>query len=117
MKTSLITVAAFSLALAFAQEQAQPQHIGGNVMQYNLASRVTPVYPPLAKQQGIEGTVKFEATIDKDGHVADLKVLSGPPLLIQSAVDAVKQWVYKQTLLNGEPIAVLTTIDVNYTLQ
>jgi periplasmic protein TonB len=114
MKTTLITAVAFSLALAFAQDQAQ--HIGGIVMQSQLASTVTPVYPALAKQQGVEGTVRFDATIDKGGHVADLKVLSGPPLLVQSAMDAVKQWVYKPTYLNGEPISVLTTIDVNFSL-
>jgi protein TonB len=116
MKTSLITVVAFSLALAFAQDNAKPQRIGGNVMQSKIASRVTPAYPALAKQQGVEGTVRFEATIDKDGHVSALSVVSGPPLLIQSAVDAVKQWVYDPTLLNGEPVSVVTTIDVNYTL-
>jgi len=116
MKTKLITVLAFSLALAFAQDNAKPQRIGGNVMQSQLASKVTPVYPPLAKQQGIEGTVRLEATIDKDGHVASLSVVSGPPLLIQSAVDAVKQWTYNPTHLNGEPVSVLTTVDVNFTL-
>jgi protein TonB len=112
----LIALAVLSLALAFAQDNAKPQRIGGNVMQEHLASKVTPVYPALAKQQGVEGTVRLEATIDKDGHVAALSVVSGPPLLIQSAVDAVNQWVYKQTLLNGEPVSVVTTVDVNYTL-
>jgi len=60
--------------------------------------------------------VRFEAVIGPDGHVLNLQVVSGPPLLISSAVDAVKQWVYKPTLLNGQPVTVITTVDVNYTL-
>ena len=65
----------------------------------------------------VQGTVKFEAKISKEGTIEDLKVVSGPPLLIQAALDAVKQWLYKPTLLNGEPVEVLTTIDVNFTLS
>ena len=61
--------------------------------------------------------VKFEAKIAKDGTIQDLKLVSGPPLLVQSAMQAVQQWVYKPTLLNGEPVEVLTTIDVNFTLS
>ncbi len=113
----LIILAVVSLALAFAQEQDKPRYIGGDVMKGHLASTVRPVYPPEAKRDWIQGTVKFDATIDKDGHVAELKLISGPPALVQSAMDAVKQWIYKPTLLNGEPIAVLTTIDVTYTME
>ncbi len=61
--------------------------------------------------------MKFEATIAKDGTIQDLKVVSGPPLLIPAAMEAVKQWRYKPTLLNDEPVEVLTTIDVNFTLS
>jgi protein TonB len=111
----LIALAVFSLALAFAQDN--PQRIGGNVMQSSLVSSVRPVYPAEAKQNRIQGTVRFQATIDKDGHVAALSVVSGPPALVQSAMDAVKQWIYKPTYLNGEPVTVLTTIDVNYSLE
>ena len=75
------------------------------------------MYPPLAKAARVQGTVKFEAKISKEGTIEDLKVVSGPPLLIQAALDAVKQWLYKPTLLNGEPVEVLTTIDVNFTLS
>jgi protein TonB len=94
-----------------------PQRIGGNVQAANLINAVKPVYPPLAKMARQQGTVKFEATISKDGTIEDLKVVSGPPLLIPAAMEAVKQWKYKPTLLNGDPVEVLTTIDVNFSLS
>jgi protein TonB len=75
------------------------------------------VYPPLAKAARVQGTVKFEATIGKDGTIQNLHLISGPPLLVQAAQQAVAQWQYKPTLLNGEPVEVLTTIDVNFTLS
>jgi protein TonB len=95
----------------------KPIRVGGNVSQANLIKQARPVYPPLAKAARVQGTVKFEAKISKEGTIEDLKVVSGPPLLIQAALDAVKQWLYKPTLLNGEPVEVLTTIDVNFTLS
>jgi TonB family protein len=90
--------------------------IGGNVQQSKLVSQPRPVYPPLAKQARIQGVVHLAALIGKEGNVLDLAVISGHPLLAASALDAVRQWVYKTTLLNGEPVEVLTQIDVNYTL-
>jgi len=105
-----------TLALAVVSAQDTPIRIGGNVQAANLVSQVTPVYPPEAKENRIQGTVKLEITIDKEGHVGPMSVVSGPPELIHSATDAVSQWVYKPTLLNGEPVSVLTTVDVNYTL-
>jgi TonB family protein len=91
--------------------------VGGNVQAMNLINKVAPVYPPLAKQARVQGTVRFTAYIGKDGHVENLEVVSGHPLLIVSALEAVKQWVYKPTLLNGEPVDVVTQIDVNFTLS
>jgi TonB family protein len=91
--------------------------VGGNVQQANLITQIRPVYPPEAKAARVQGRVRFEATIGPDGHVQNLKVLSGPPLLVDSALEAVKQWVYKPTLLNGQPVTVLTVVDVNYTLS
>ncbi len=76
-----------------------------------------PVYPPLAKAARVQGTVKFEAKIAKDGTIQNLHLISGPPLLVQAAMQAVQQWQYKPTLLNGEPVEVITTIDVNFTLS
>jgi TonB family protein len=91
--------------------------IGGDVQQAKLISQPKPVYPPLAKQARISGVVHLAAVINKDGNVIDLAVISGHPLLIPSAIDAVKQWVYQKTLLNGEPVEVSTQIDINYTLS
>jgi protein TonB len=98
---------------------ATPQRIrvGGNVQVASLISQPHPIYPPLAKQARISGTVTLNAVIGKDGHIMNLSVAKGHPLLIQSALDAVKNWVYKPTLLNGEPVEVATTIDVNFTLS
>ncbi len=95
-----------------------PQRIrvGGQVEQAKLIYKPSPEYPPLAKMARIQGTVRLEAIISKDGTIQDLKVLSGHPLLVKSALDAVKQWRYQPTLLNGEPVEVITEIDVNFTL-
>jgi protein TonB len=95
-----------------------PQRIrvGGQVEAAKLIYKPTPEYPPLAKMARIQGTVRLEAIISKDGTIQDLKVLNGHPLLVKSALDAVKQWRYQPTLLNGEPVEVVTEIDVNFTL-
>jgi TonB family protein len=95
-----------------------PQRIrvGGNVQEVNLISKVSPVYPPLAKQARIQGVVHLTAIIGRDGAVQNLEVISGHPLLVPPAIDAVKQWIYKPTLLNGNPVEVITQIDVNFTL-
>ena len=98
---------------------ATPQRIrvGGNVQAANLIRRVQPVYPALAKQARIQGTVRFTAIIGKDGTIQNLQMVSGHPLLIEAARSAVSQWQYKPTLLNGEPVEVVTQIDVNFTLS
>jgi protein TonB len=97
---------------------ATPQRIrvGGNVQAARLRRQPKPVFPPLARQARIQGTVRFTAIIGKDGTIQNLQLISGHPLLVQSAQDAVKQWVYEPTLLNGEPVEVVTQIDVNFTL-
>ena len=98
---------------------ATPQRIrrGGNVQAANLIKKITPPYPPLAKQARIQGTVRFAAIIGMDGTIQNLQLVSGHPLLVPSATEAVKQWVYRPTLLNGEPVEVITQIDVNFTLS
>jgi protein TonB len=104
----------------FASQTPAPPgsiRVGAAVQAANILTKVTPAYPPLAKQARVQGVVQFEALIGKDGSIENLKVVSGPPLLIQSAMEAVQQWKYKPTLLNGQPVQVLTTIDVNYTLS
>jgi TonB family protein len=91
--------------------------VGGNVQAAKLRSQPRPVYPPDAKQARIQGVVHLMAIIAADGTVKKLEVLSGHPLLVPSALEAVKQWVYETTYLNGEPVEVQTQIDVNYTLS
>jgi protein TonB len=90
--------------------------VGGNVQAAHLVNRVQPTYPPLARQTRISGTVKLHAIIGKDGTVQQLQVVSGHPLLVQSALDAVRQWRYQPTLLNGDPVEVDTEIDVIFSL-
>ena len=90
--------------------------VGGNVQAASIVRQVMPIYPPIAKTAHISGTVMLHAIIGKDGSVQDLTYMSGPPLLMKSALDAVKQWRYKPTLLNGEPVEVDTTISVVFTL-
>jgi periplasmic protein TonB len=91
--------------------------VGGNVAAMNLVHKVTPAYPPEAKEARIQGVVSFAVTIAKDGTVQDMQLISGHSLLVPSAEAAVAQWQYKPTLLNGNPIEVLTQVDVNFTLS
>ncbi len=101
------------------QKPATPQRIrvGGNVQQAKLIRQPKPIYPPLAKQARISGVVRLNAIIGKDGTIQNLTVASGHPLLVPAAMEAVKQWVYQPTLLNGEAVEVVTQIDVNFTLS
>lgn len=97
--------------------EVQRIRVGGNVQAAKLMNKPQPVYPPLAKQARISGTVRLSALIGKDGRIQNLTVVTGHPLLVQAALDAVRQWVYQPTLLNGEPVEVATEIDVNFTLN
>jgi periplasmic protein TonB len=90
--------------------------VGGQVESAKLIFQPKPEYPPLAKMARIQGTVRLEAVISKDGTIQDLKTVSGHPLLVKAALDAVQRWRYQPTLLNGEPVEVVTEIDVNFTL-
>jgi periplasmic protein TonB len=105
-------------ALPPPPKAAAPARIkqGGNVTAASILSQTRPVYPALARQARIQGSVVLHAIIDKDGKVAQLEVVSGHPLLVQAALDAVKQWRYKPTLLNGDPVEVDTTITVTFTM-
>jgi protein TonB len=95
---------------------AAPVKVGGKVQEARLMRRVIPAYPALARQARVSGTVQLLGVIAKDGTVQKLQVLSGHPLLIDAAVSAVRQWVYRPTLLNGEPVEVICPIDVHFTL-
>ena len=90
--------------------------VGGNVQAAALVNKVTPQYPPIAKTAHVAGTVILHAIIAKDGSIQELQYMSGPPLLMKSAMDAVKEWRYKPTMLNGEPVEVDTTISVVFSL-
>lgn len=90
--------------------------VGGTVQAANLIRQVKPVYPQLARQARISGAVRFTAVISRDGTIQNLQLISGHPLLVAAAQEAVKQWLYKPTLLNGEPVEVVTQIDVNFVL-
>jgi protein TonB len=93
-----------------------PVRVGGNVIAANLVRQVTPVYPPIAKTAHISGTVVLHAIISKDGTIEQLEYISGPALLIKNAMDAVRQWRYRPTMLNGEPVEVDTTVSVVFSL-
>ena len=97
---------------------AAPQkvRISGGVMQGRLVNQVKPQYPMIAKQARITGTVVLQATISKNGTIENLRVVSGHPMLIQAAMDAVRQWRYNPYQLNGEPVEVETTVNVNFTM-
>jgi protein TonB len=97
---------------------ATPQRVrvSAGVTSGLLVRKVNPVYPPLARQARISGTVVLRAVISKDGSIENLSLVSGHPMLAPAAIDAVKQWKYKPYLLNGEPVEVDTEIQVNFTL-
>ena len=90
--------------------------ISAGVAQGFLIHKTQPVYPPEAKDAGIQGRVELKAVIAKDGMISELKVVSGPKELQQAALDSVKQWAYRPYLLNDEPVEVVTTINVIFTL-
>jgi periplasmic protein TonB len=90
--------------------------VSSGVVSGLLIHKVQPSYPPLAKQARISGSVILQAVIGKDGSIQGLKAVSGHPMLIPSALDAVRQWKYKPYILNGEPVEVDTQVTVNFTL-
>ena len=90
--------------------------VSSGVMAGNLLVKTLPQYPAIPKATHIQGTVVLQATISKIGSIQNLRVISGPPLLQQAALDAVRSWRYKPYLLNGEPVEVETTINVVFNL-
>lgn len=104
-------------ATARPAETARQVVVGGAVQAAKLIFAPKPVYPPLAKQARISGNVHLSAVITTDGRIGRLQVVSGHPLLVPAALEAVKQWTYQSTKLNGEPVEVLTEIDVNFVLN
>jgi len=91
-----------------------PIRVGGNVQAARVVSRVMPVYPAEASEQRLGGTVQLEATVTKEGTIRSLKALNGHPLLAEAAMDAVRQWRYRPTRLNGVPVEVITSISITF---
>jgi protein TonB len=100
-----------------APAPVQAVRVGGQIKEPKKLKNVSPVYPDIAKQARVQGVVILECTISPQGKVTDVKVLRGIPLLDQAATDAVKQWVYTPTLLNGVPVPVIMTVTVNFKLS
>jgi protein TonB len=94
-----------------------PVRVGGRVKEPKLLRRVEPAYPPLAMQTRVQGTVIVDAVIDEHGDVTEVKVVSGPPLLIQAALDAVRRWKYEPTYLNEQPVPVQLNVTVAFRLS
>jgi protein TonB len=91
--------------------------VGGAIKSPSRIKNVNPTYPPIAQSARVQGVVIIEATIGVNGKVTDAKVLRSIPLLDSAALDAVKQWEYTPTTLNGQPVPVIMTVTVNFTLQ
>jgi TonB family protein len=101
-------------AAARAKARMAPLRIGGKIHAPNKIKDVKPVYPAIAQSARVAGVVTIEATIGPDGKVIDAKVVRSIPLLDQAALDAVRQWEYTPTLLNGVPVPVLVTVTINF---
>jgi protein TonB len=94
-----------------------PRQVGEAVQAAKLIRKIVPAYPLLAKQARVSGTVRLTGVIAKDGSIEQLQVVSGNPLLVPAALAAVKQWLYRPTFLNGQPVEVIAPIDVIFTLS
>jgi protein TonB len=105
-----------SVAVEFKLTAPQPIRVGGEIKPPTQTKRVTPPYPTEAQAAGVQGIVIMEATIGADGKVTDVRVLRSIPLLDQAAMDAVRQFEYTPTVINGVAVPVLMTVTVNFAL-
>lgn len=96
---------------------SKPITVTSEIQSAKLIRKVVPVYPRLAISGRISGTVRLIGTVGKDGNVQQIQVVSGPPLLVQAALDAVRQWIYSPTILNNKPMEVIAPISVTFTLS
>ncbi len=108
---------ALKLANKEPSAPAAPLAVGGDVKQAKLISSVPPVYPALAKNQHVSGNVTVDALIDANGRVTSMKVVSGPSLLHQAAMDALKQWKYQPAMLDGKAVPMHLSITIRFNLQ
>lgn len=105
-----------SAPVAVPKVAVQRIRVSQGVSQGNLINQVKPTYPAIAKNARISGSVVLQAVISKQGNIENLRVVNGHPMLVPSAMEAVRQWRYKPYYLNGEPVEVETTVTVNFTL-
>jgi protein TonB len=107
----------------FAESSGQPEApaapvpVGGDVRPARLISPVSPAYPALAKAQHVAGDVRIDALIDANGRVTTMKVVSGPSLLHQAAMDALRRWKYQPATLDGKPVPMHLTVTLQFHLQ
>lgn len=109
-------IASAAPVAAAAGPPPQRVRVSQGVLEGNLLHKVSPEYPPIARQARISGSVVLQTTIGKDGSIQDLHVVSGHPLLVQAALDAVRQWRYRPYVLNGQPVEADTIVTVNFNL-
>ncbi len=114
---ALATAAVIVAGLATGGAAARRVRVGGSVRPPTKVVDVRPVYPEEARAAKIQGVVILEAVLGEDGAVIDTKILRSIPELDQAAIDAVSQWKYEPTLLNGEPVELEMTVTINFTLQ
>lgn len=103
-------------ALEIEKPAGSPLSVGGDVQMAKLVRKVIPEYPLLARSARISGVVRLIGIVGKDGAIRNLQLVSGHPMLARAALEAVRQWIYKPTLLNGQPVEVIAPIEVSFTL-
>jgi protein TonB len=111
---ALAGISAPSVAAPPPPAAPAPVRVGGDVKPPRLVSTVLPIYPAMAKTAGIQGSVVIQTSVEKDGSIKDSKVVSGPPMLRQAALDALRQWKYQPGTLNGEPVPVEITVTIQF---
>ena len=116
-KLACVLALVLSTVVSATAQPVQPVRVGGNVPPPKKVKDVRPAYPAVAQSARVQGVVIIEATIGPDGHVQDARVLRSIPLLDASALEAVRQWEFTPTILNGIPVPVIMTVTVNFTLQ
>jgi protein TonB len=109
-------VSAPAVSASINSEQTQRVRVGGAIKEPKKIKDVKPAYPEDAKNAGIQGIIILESVIGTDGSVQEAKVLRSVPQLDKAALDAVMQWRYTPTLLNGEPVELIMTVTVTFTL-